>query len=132
MIVDAQLLGYDGKNYKSDYTEGDEVTKYFTDINGRTIYGFIRDTQNTNNFTKEDFSNDAVWPIFYVEIEDLPAPMNKADFGEITVFGRQQLTYKGWPLYYFGQDAQRGDNKGVSFPAPAVWPIVNLDTPEAP
>jgi predicted lipoprotein with Yx(FWY)xxD motif len=132
MIADAQLVGHDGKNYKGDYTEGEEVTKYFTDINGSTIYAFRNDARDTNNFTKEDFSNDPVWPIFYVEIEDLPAPMNKADFGEITVFGRQQLTYRGWPLYYFGQDEQRGDNKGISFPAPAVWPVVNLNTLVAP
>ncbi len=132
LIADAQLVGHDGKNYKGDYTEGEEVTTYFTDVNGRTIYGFIRDYKDVNNFTRPDFSNDAAWPIFYVEIEDLPGNLNKDDFGEIMVFGREQLTYKGWPLYYFGQDVERGENKGVSFPAPGVWPVVNTDMQEAP
>lgn len=132
MIANAQLVGLDGKNYKIDYTEGEERSTYFTDANGRTLYIFINDTQDTNNFTNEDFSNDAFWPIFHVKIEDLPGNMNEEDFGEITVFGRPQLTYKGWPLYYFGQDQQRGENKGVSVPRPGVWPIVNLDTPDAP
>jgi predicted lipoprotein with Yx(FWY)xxD motif len=132
MLANAQLVGHDGLNYTSDYTEGEEVTQYFTDINGRTLYIFVNDTRDTNNFTNEDFSNDAVWPIFYVDLEELPSTMDEDDFGVISVFGRDQLTYRGWPLYYFGQDTQRGENKGVSFPVPGIWPIANLDTPEAP
>nr|MBA2761379.1 hypothetical protein [Segetibacter sp.] len=59
--------------------------------------------------------------------------LDKTLFGVIDVFGKKQLTYKGWPLYYFGQDAQvRGANKGISFPSPAVWPVVGKDTPTAP
>lgn len=42
------------------------------------------------------------------------------------------MTYKGWPLYYFGQDEARGDNYGVGFPAAGIWPIVNPDTEVAP
>ena len=132
MIADAQLVGHDGKNYTSDYVEGDGITRYFTDINGRTIYIFTKDYKDTNKFTASDFSNNAVWPIFYTEIDDLPSFMNKSDFGVITVYGEMQLTYKGRPLYYFGQDAGRGENKGVSFPAPGVWPIINDATSDAP
>ncbi|MDF9796524.1 putative lipoprotein with Yx(FWY)xxD motif [Catalinimonas alkaloidigena] len=131
MLANAQLVGHDGINYNSAYAEGDEVTQYFTDAEGRTLYIFVNDTRNTNNFTNEDFSNDPVWPIFYVDIEALPSTLDEADFGVISVFGRDQLTYRGWPLYYFGQDAERGENKGVSFPRPGIWPIANLDTPEA-
>ena len=54
------------------------------------------------------------------------------DLRGIDVYGKTQLTYKGWPLYYFGQDANRGDNKGISFPAPGVWPIANTETTIAP
>ena len=46
--------------------------------------------------------------------------------------GREQLTYKGWPVYYFGQDTGKGDNKGVSVPVPGKWPIINADTGAAP
>ncbi|MFH5832370.1 hypothetical protein ACG2F4_08590 [Halalkalibaculum sp. DA3122] len=133
MIADEQLVGADGNNYRSDYTEGDEITTFFTDANGRTLYAFNNDEFNTNNFTNEDFSNDNVWPIFYVDIEALPSAMNEDDFDVIEVHGQeQQLTYKGWPLYYFGQDAARGETKGVSVPQPGVWPIVNSDTEPAP
>ncbi|WP_348970637.1 COG4315 family predicted lipoprotein [Chondrinema litorale] len=125
MIADAQLVGHDGKNYTGDYEEGEGVTKYFTDAAGNTIYIFINDTKDTNNFTAEDFSNNGVWPIFYTEINELPSGMDKSDFGEILVYGEKQLTFRGWPLYYFGQDENRGENKGISFPSPGVWPIVN-------
>ncbi|MCK5440522.1 MAG: hypothetical protein KAJ23_01400 [Maribacter sp.] len=129
MYVRTQLVGHDGKNYLGDYTEGDGTTFYITDIEGRTLYGFIADTKDTNNYTNPDFSNDAVWPIFEMELDKIPSILDAADFGSIDVFGRTQITYKGWPLYYFGQDEARGDNKGISFPAPGVWPILNVDTP---
>ncbi|UOB18120.1 hypothetical protein [Abyssalbus ytuae] len=136
MYVQAQLVGRDGDgndvNYKSDYTPGDELTFYITDAEGNTLYTFINDTKDTNNFTAEDFSNDAVWPVFHIDIDKLPSILNAADFGTIDVYGRSQLTYKGWPLYYFGQDEERGDNYGINFPAAGVWPIANIDTPEAP
>ena len=131
MIADAQLVGNDGKNYKSDYTEGEEVTKYFVDAMGRTLYLFVNDSKDTNNFTKPDFSNNGVWPIYYTEIKNLPSGMNKDDFGEITVHGEMQLTFKGWPVYYFGSDAVRGENKGVSVPSPGIWPIFNNDVQTA-
>lgn len=132
MYVTSQLVGHDGINYTSNYEPGDESTFYITDINGNTLYSFKNDTNNTNNFTAADFSNNGVWPIVELELDKIPSILNSADFGTISVYGRSQLTYKGWPLYYFGQDANRGDNKGISFPAPGVWPIVNVNTTVAP
>ena len=131
MYVTSQLVGHDNKNYTNNYTEGDGNTFYITDINGNTLYTFSNDTNNVNNFTNESFSNNAVWPVAEITLDKIPSILDKEDFGTIDVFGRIQLTYKGWPLYYFGQDSQRGDNKGISFPAPGVWPIANTDTPVA-
>ena len=132
MYANSQLVGHDNKNYTSDYTEGEGNTFYITDIDGRTLYTFKNDTNNTNNFTNEDFSNNGVWPIAEISLDKIPSVLNNEDFGTINVYGKTQLTYRGWPLYYFGQDAVRGDNKGISFPAPGVWPIANIDTPTAP
>lgn len=132
MYAREQLVGHDGKNYTSDYTEGDGETSYIVDINGRTLYTFANDVSGQNTFTLEDFSNNSVWPIAEITLDQIPSILNSEDFGTIDVYGRTQLTYKGWPLYYFGQDAVRGDNKGVSFPAPGVWPIANVDTPMVP
>ncbi|MCJ7467485.1 MAG: hypothetical protein MUO53_12425, partial [Maribacter sp.] len=128
MYVQAQLVGHDGKNYLDDYSEGDGPTFYITNIEGRTLYGFVADTKDTNNYTAPDFSNDSVWPIAEITLENIPSILDATDFGTIDVYGRTQLTYRGWPLYYFGQDQVRGDNKGISFPSPGVWPIVNIDT----
>lgn len=132
MLANAQLIGADGKLYKEDYTEGQAQTSYLTDGQGRTLYAFAPDKFNTNTFTKPDFSNDPVWPIFQTTQGALPSIVTKDQIAVITVHGKQQLTYKGWPLYYFGQDNNRGDNKGVSFPKPGVWPILNENTSIAP
>ena len=136
MMVQAQLVGRDPAgnetNLTEDYVPGDAQTFYMTDAFGNTLYAFSNDENGVNNFTNEDFSNNAVWPIFEEELDQLPSVLEASDFGSIDVFGRQQLTYKGWPLYYFGQDEARGDNYGVGFPAPGVWPIVNPDTEVAP
>lgn len=136
MMVRAQLVGRDRDgvetNLTGDYQPGEGATSYMTDGFGNTLYGFINDVNGVNNFTKEDFSNDSVWPIFELEVDQVPSILDPADFGSIDVFGKQQLTYKGWPLYHFGQDEARGNNYGVGFPAAGVWPIVNPDTETAP
>lgn len=133
MMANGQLVGHNGKSYKADYTEGTEKTIYFTDGQGRTLYTFRNDKKNKNNFTRDDLSNNAVWPMVEETLKEVPSTIDKTLFGSITVAGRQQLTYKGWPLYYFQQDnGKRGLNKGISFPQPGVWPIVNKNTPEAP
>lgn len=131
MLVQHQLIGGDGTPYTSDLTPGEGQTRYFVDGYGRTLYGFIQDRYNINNFTNPDFSNNGVWPIYESGIGAIPSAAATEDFAEIIVHGRTQLTYKGWPLYYFGQDAMRGETKGVDFPAVGVWPVLNPGSPEA-
>ncbi|WP_312191146.1 hypothetical protein [Sphingobacterium sp.] len=132
MVANAQLVGHDNKNYLGDYSEGTGKTSYLTDDKGRTLYAFKPDKFNKNNYTVADFSNDAIWPIYQKQTGSLPSLVSSADITVITVFGKKQLTYKGWPLYYFGQDQQPGDNKGISFPRVGIWPIVNENTTVAP
>jgi predicted lipoprotein with Yx(FWY)xxD motif len=132
MYANAQLVGNDGNNYLEDYTLGDGATSYIVSFAGRTMYTFMNDSNGTNNFTAADFSNNGAWPIVEIGADEIPSVLDSADFGVIDVFGRNQLTYKGWPLYYFGQDTVRGDNKGVSVPNPGVWPIANVNTVVAP
>ncbi|WP_025006808.1 fasciclin domain-containing protein [Marinilabilia salmonicolor] len=123
MLVDNQLTGLDGNDYTSTYEHGTEVTQYFVDDYGNTLYTWINDYDMRNMFTAEDFSNNSNWPI-YEETEALvPSDLNVSDFGSINVYGRDQLTFKGWPLYFFGQDMNRGENQGVSAPSPGVWPV---------
>ena len=136
MLVRSQLVGRDSNGVETElnsaYQPGEEQTFYITDDRGNTLYSFINDANGVNNFTAQDFSNNATWPIFYTPLENVPSTLNINDFSTINVFGQQQLTYKGWPLYYFGGDDARGDNFGVGFPAAGVWPILNANTEVAP
>ena len=132
MLVNNQLTGNDGKKYKADYTEGDGKVIYLTDANGRALYGFKNDKANKNNFTKEGVESKA-WIIYEADEIVVPSKLDKSLFGTIDVFGKKQLTYNGWPLYYFGQDeGTMGSNKGVSVPKPGVWPIAAKDMTAAP
>lgn len=133
MLANAQLIGANGKSYTSAYTEGTGNTKYFTDALGRTLYSFSPDKNNKNTFTKADLSNNSIWPVYEMELKSLPSIITKDMISVIDVFGKKQMTYKGWPLYYFSQDLKRGDNKGVSVgAAPGTWPVVNQATLVAP
>jgi predicted lipoprotein with Yx(FWY)xxD motif len=133
MLANGQLHGADGKDYTSTYTEGTGKTLYFTDAKGVTLYTFSVDSFNINKFTKSDFSNNSYWPIYQTNQMVVPSYLDKTLFSSIMVFGRTQLTYNGWPLYYFGQDNSiRGNNMGVSVPTPGFWPVAVKGLSTAP
>ena len=131
MLMDGLLTGKDGVTYNSNYEPGEEVVQYFVDEYGRAIYIFINDTYDQNNFTNPDFSNNPVWPIYEEELQRMASTLDPSLFGSIDVFGRNQLTYNGWPLYYFQEESLRGDATGVSVPSPGVWPVA-VQSLEAP
>lgn len=134
MLASAQLVGNDGIKYNSDYTPGDGVTLYMTDDRGLTLYAYNFDKSGKNNYTASDFSNDNYWPILQIStVQKVPSVLDKADFSSITVFGKPQLTYRGWPVYHFGPDGTvRGSNQGISVPTPGIWPVMNQFSAEAP
>lgn len=135
MFANAQLIGNNGKNYTATYVnnvavEGIGMTKYFTDGKGLTLYFFGRDSLNKNKFTNGVVTHDANWPIYETSSIVVPSNLDKTLFGTITVLGKTQLVYKGWPLYYFGADANvRGNNKGISV---SYWPVGVKVKDEAP
>lgn len=110
--------------------------EYMTDDKGVTLYTFSHDSASVNKFTKSDFSNDSVWPIFQVSsVGKVPSILKTSDFGVINVFGKTQLTYKGWPLYHYGADGGvRGNTAGVSVPTPGagIWPVARQFASPAP
>lgn len=136
-LANGQLLASDLKNYvvsaTNVYSEGLGATTYFTDSIGRTLYAFFKDSTNINKFTKADFSNNAVWPIYETDKIVVPSILDKSFFSVTNVYGKKQLTYKGWPMYYVGSDVDattgkfRGNNKGVYGPLPTKWPIFFYD-----
>lgn len=134
MCAKTQLVGNDGVNYDSTYKAATGKTLYLTDDYGRTLYAFSPDKSRKNTFTKSDFSNDGAWPVYQAgPLQSGPSVINPALFDTIHVFGRVQLTFKGWPLYYFGTDnKQRGSTKGVSVPSPGVWRVLDQFSAAAP
>jgi predicted lipoprotein with Yx(FWY)xxD motif len=135
-IANYQLTGANGINYLSTYLPGDGRTNYFCDEKGNTLYSFGKDSAYKNKYTKADFSNNGTWPIYESDNPSIPSTVDKSLFVEITVNGKKQLTYKGWPLYYFGPDNfVRGANKGITIPPTLVglvWPVVIKDAVLAP
>jgi len=134
MLAVTQLVGNDGVKYDSTYRPGNGATLYMTDDHGVTLYSFSIDKSGKNNYTLSDFSNDAVWPIVQISfVQNVPSLLDKSAFSSITVFTKPQLTYKGWPVYRFGADANtRGNTKGVSFPTPGIWPVMDQASQSAP
>jgi predicted lipoprotein with Yx(FWY)xxD motif len=116
MLANAQLVGNDGVSYTSDYVAGTGVTQYVTDAYGRTLYAFSPDKFNKNNYTDSAMTKNGAWPMYETDkFNFAPSLLAGSDFDTIHVYGHVQLTYKGWPLYYFGGDGMvRGNNKGVS------------------
>ena len=122
MFTNAQLKGLDGKNYLVNSVQGIGQTLYLTDGKGLTLYVFSNDKLNSNHFTAQDLSNNNIWPIYETDKIVVPSVVDKTLFGSITVAGRTQLTYKGWPLYHFGQDASvMGSTKGSSI---GLWRVL--------
>ncbi|MDP4211083.1 MAG: hypothetical protein Q8918_03620 [Bacteroidota bacterium] len=134
MLASIQLVGNNGVSYDSTYTPGTGNTQYLTDDRGVTLYSFKHDKSDSNSFTKPDFSNDNVFPIDQAGTTLVaPSIINKSLLTTLNVFGKTQLVFNGWPMYYFGADnKQRGSTKGVSFGAPGIWPVMNQYSAAAP
>jgi predicted lipoprotein with Yx(FWY)xxD motif len=134
MLANIQLVGNDGVKYDSTYKPGTGITQYLTDDRGVTLYRFSHDVADSNKFTKSDFSNDSFFPIVQeTSTQNVPSTIDKSVLGTITVFGKTQLTFKGWPVYRFGADSLvRGNTRGISVPTPGVWPLMGAYSPAAP
>ncbi len=79
---------------------------------GMTVYTFTNDEPGVSNCADDCATN---WPPVTVADEDavvsgvnLPGELGTIERAD----GSYQVTYNGWPLYYFNQDAARGDNAG--------------------
>ena len=93
---------------------------YLVDANGRTLYFFAKDNNATPAAQATSCTSGcaAIWPAFYLSGPTVPSSLKASDFGTITrdansAGAREQLTYKGRPLYYFAADgATRGKVEG--------------------
>lgn len=98
-------------------TQSDTYGSYVTDGEGRTLYLFTTDTQGEGGSTAESSCNDAcakAWPPLTTEGE--PEVGGQLEQDLVDTFeredGKTQVTYGGWPLYYFVKDQKAGDVTG--------------------
>lgn len=94
-----------------------EETKFTIKTVNNNQFGYILTDQNEQSmyFFAEDVKGESkcsggcgnVWPPVTGDIYDLlpDSYLDQSDFGTITrADGQKQITYKGWPLYYFSPE----------------------------
>ncbi len=100
-------------NYAVKLSEKDGVGKFFTDSKGMTLYIFKKDSPGKSVCVGPCV---AKWPLYFNEKVSAPEGVHAGDFATITrEDGKQQTTYKGWPLYYFEGDKAPRDVLGQGF-----------------
>lgn len=93
------------------------------DGEGRSLYLFTNDTQNSG---ASSCSGDCLveWPPLLTDGDPVAGTgVDASLLGTITRDdGTTQVTYNGWPLYYFHEDAAPGDTNGQGLGG--VWFLV--------
>ena len=83
------------------------------DGNGTTLYYFGNDVPGSGTSACTASTCAALWPPFFTTALVAQSPLVASDFQTITRSdGLQQITYRGWPLYYYANDVAAGDVKG--------------------
>src|SRR5262245_52240660 len=82
-----------------------DLGQYLVDKDGRSLYFFSNDPDGKDYCTGQC---QLYWPAFNVpnlKASMLGPGLDIADFDSVTsAAGKTQLTYKGWPLYYYAPD----------------------------
>lgn len=109
-------------------TENDTLGKILTDDKGMTLYLFTNDTQGTGDTagTSNCYDKCAVnWPPLLTSGDAVAGEGANADLLGTTERkdGTSQVTYNGWPLYYWFQDKNPGDATGQG--VGEVWYVLS-------
>ncbi len=122
----------DAKATKPAYTvivRDSKLGQILTDEAGMTLYMFTPDRRNVSNCEGGCL---AAWPPFMLKtgesLDDVVVPTNlrRSQLGVAMRFdGSRQVTYGGWPLYYWARDKVAGDVNGQS--VGGVWFVLNAD-----
>ena len=102
-------------------TAESDLGTILVDGNGKTLYMFMPDNQGASTCTGGCLE---AWPA-------LLGPAVAGEGADASLLGTaarpddgtQQVTYNGWPLYYFAQDAAPGDVNGQG--ASDVWYVMD-------
>lgn len=120
----AVAVGQD-MEYSVNIANNTTLGNYLANETGFTLYYFLNDSPGNGTSTCYGGCADA-WPIFYSENITVPEGLNASDFTTINrTDGTMQTAYKGWPLYFYYEDADAGDvyGQGVN----DVWYVINPD-----
>jgi predicted lipoprotein with Yx(FWY)xxD motif len=102
-----------GKNSK--------YSSFLVDGKGMTLYLFTKDTPGTS--TCYDKCATAWPPLLTNGTPVAGTGVDASKFGTTTrTDGTTQVTYNGWPLYYFAKDQQPGDTTGDG--VGSVWYLI--------
>ena len=104
-----------GESYDLKINAGSgKATNYLSGEDGKTLYKFTDDTVNSGKSTCYA-GCDGIWPPFTVDSLDEVKPAAGVT-GKLALItrddGKKQVTYKGWPLYYYSGDTKAGDTNG--------------------
>ncbi|MFE4812872.1 hypothetical protein ACFQ9Y_17290 [Peribacillus simplex] len=105
--------------------ESETTGEYLADSKRMTLYFFKNDKSGKSNCMGDCLKK---WPPFMERDFTVPKGFDEKDFGTIKRedTGEEQVTYKGFPLYYFVNDKAAGDVNGEG--VKNVWYIVNNKT----
>ncbi|MCS7221609.1 MAG: hypothetical protein N0A15_09980 [Anaerolineae bacterium] len=100
----------------------EQLGSFLVDAKGMTLYIFLNDTPNTSNCYDACARN---WPPLLVE--GAPVAGEGVDASLLGTTQRKdgttQVTYNGWPLYYFVGDEKPGDTNGQG--VREVWFVIS-------
>ena len=97
-----------------DVAESADHGQYLTDAEGMALYIFVPDAQGASTCYDDCATN---WPPFTVASADaLPTLAEGLDSAMLGTVERDdgtiQVTYNGWPLYYFAGDTEMSQTNG--------------------
>lgn len=111
-----------GKPVTLQLTKNDTLGSFIADGDGNTLYMYTKDVKGTSNC----YDNCAkAWPPLIPDGQ----PTLKEGLAQTLIGttqrkdGSMQLTYNGWPLYYYAKDQKPGDTVGQA--VGKVWWVVS-------
>ena len=100
----------------------DKLGSFLVDDKGMTLYLYTKDTPNTSNCYDKCAT---AWPPLLTTGNPVAGSgVDASKFGTTTrKEGTMQVTYNGWPLYYFVKDKKSGDVTGQN--VGSVWFVIS-------
>lgn len=125
-LISLLMTAFWGIAYAQDMSTVQTASKeglgtFLVDSKGMTLYYFTKDSAGKSACVEACLQK---WLVFFTEKITVAKGLKEKDFGSITrEDGKKQITFKGYPLYYFFKDKQAGDafGQGVN----NVWYVID-------